>query len=230
MDANRSLIVLAVGAVIVLAVLMALLPVLLQGFQPKALRTLAEERIDPVSYHDLDEPAAPAEPPPPKVARAHFPPKLYEESVPRTLSEKQWRAAVARLEQQEEDQAQDAARFDGFRTFMESPTGGNLQAAFELLRRGKSEDAAKLLEGLLAEVAEQPFEIQQPVLKAALRLFKQADRKDLMAASLYRYLENVEAKLTAGGLEGRTKEAHSELLDEVRGFLADPRVRQGSSL
>ena len=46
MDSNRSLIVLGVGSVVVLAVLMALLPVLLQGFRPEAVSNMQARTVD----------------------------------------------------------------------------------------------------------------------------------------------------------------------------------------
>jgi hypothetical protein len=220
------LIILAVGAFVVLGVLLILLPVLLQGFQPRSIKgEFANRDLEAELYAEDVENRypLPAKPPPPRLAPRSIP--ISEDFVPRTLSEKQWATAMEKLERVERRQKADQARFDTWKTFMETPQGGSVQSAFELLRRGKAEDGARLLEGVLPDLLEEDYTVQQPVLKAAIRLFKEAGRPDLLAQSLFTYLENLQERLTAGGLEGREKRAQSELLTEVQRLLADPRVR-----
>jgi len=158
------------------------------------------------------------------------PPVIREDFVPRNLTERQWAESMARMKALEAEQEAHQEKVEAFTAFMESSTGGNLSAAFELVRRGKPQDAAALLEGLLPELAQQPPEVQEPLLLASVRLFKEAGRPDLMAQTLHEYLRLVEERLTQGGLEGRTKRAQSELLDQVQTLLADARVAAGGGL
>lgn len=230
MDSQRTLLVFGVGALVVLGVLITLLPVLLQGFQPQPMPGLVsrEQERDIFQQDYLDE-VAPVKRAP-EVRRARVLAPVPEDFAPRTLSEKKWAAAMAKLEAQEKRQKADQERFDSWKDFLDSPTGGSIQSSFELLRRGKAGDAANLLETVLPDIVDLDQELQQPILKAAVRLFKAAGRTDLLAQTLATYLRNLEETLTSGGLEGRTKRAQAELLDEVREYLSDARVTARGTL
>lgn len=226
MDSSRSLIILAVGALIVLGTLITLLPVLLQGFRVQPLASLPDRASTQAELlaEEILQAAPPVREDPP-ARRAPVLARLEEEFVPQTRAEKRWAAAYAKLEVQERRQEADQKRFDVWKEFLDTTLGGSVQASFELLRRGKAEEAANNLEGLLPEISGLDPEIQQPILKAAVRLFKESQRQDLLARSLFTYLENLREQLTQGGLDGRTKEAQAVLLEDVQRLLADARVR-----
>jgi hypothetical protein len=231
MDSNRSLIVLGVGSVVVLAVLMALLPVLLQGVQPGGVRTFADQRVDDkfLREYDASTTVAPRAPPPPRAPRLR-PRVIHEDWVPRTVAERRWFRAVQERETRRAEQKAHRDKVLAHQEFLGSPAGTDLQAAFELARRGQAEEAMDLIVGALPALGEQPPEVQQPLLSVAARLFKQNGRLDLVAQVLERYLENLETRYRENTLEGREEERREDLLDEVVRLRAELRQAAGGRL
>ncbi len=230
MDSSRSLIVVSVGAIVVLAVLMALLPILLQGSNSSTVRTFTRRAVTDELYEDLEkEEAQRGAPRPAPVARAKIPPSLTEAWLPQTRVEKRWAANQRYWEEREAERYRDQSKFQDFRHFMSTSEGGDVQAAFELLRRGKPKDAAPLLERALPAISQQRLEIQQPLLTKAIQLFKAAGEMGLMSKSLLQYLRNLEATIEAGGQKGRLKEFESRMLDDIRIAINEVTNRRGSS-
>lgn len=231
MDANRSLIVLGVGSVVVLAVLMALLPVLLQGVQPGGVQNLAEQRVDDEFLRDFDASAEVAPRPPPVPRAPHLRPRaIREDWVPRTVAERRWYRAVQETEQRRTAQRAHRDKVLAHQEFLGSPAGADLQSAFELARRNQPEEAVELVVRALPALGEQPPEVQQPLLTVAARLFKETGRLDLVAQVLDRYLDNLEARYREGQLEGREEERRDQLLDEVVRLRAELRRAAGGRL
>lgn len=231
MDSNRSLIVLGVGSVVVLAVLMALLPVLLQGVQPGGVKTVAGRTVDDEFLAEYDA-SLEAKPRAPRVREAKVlaPRVLREEWVPRTVSERRWFRAVQELEQRRAEQDAHRQKLLAHQEFLGSKAGTDLQAGFELARRGQAKEAVELVVAALPALGEQPPEVQQPILTVAARLFKEAGDLDLVAQVLDRYLQNLEDRYREGELEGREAERRDELLDQVVQLRGELRSAAGGRL
>lgn len=216
MDSNRSLVVVAVGSLVILTVLLGVSTVLMQGVQQDGLVRVVAQSRDLESIYEED-PVAPPKPSGPRVNRAvSHTPRLYEDWTPSNRTEKAWEEELLRQENEQVANEARRSRYEAWSQFIESPVGGDLQAAFELFRRGHPEEAVQALQDLLPALEDQPPEVQQPVLAAAMRLFDQAGRSQEAAQAMYRYLEAFEAQLTGTELEGALQDKRTQIYDEIQ--------------
>ncbi len=227
MDSNRSLIALTAAVLLALVGFLGLLPAMMPGVRPDQVsRPMVWDEATEQEFEPGAPPPATAPPPPPARRAAILPPfSPYEEYVPRTEEEKRWASAYQKLESREREMKAEAESFDRWRGFIESDLGTKVQSAFELLRRGHGESAGQVLAGLLPELAAQPADVQQPVLAASIRLFKQVGDMKAMAGVLVAYLENLEKQLAESPEQGRDRETRAEMLAEVRRTLEAARGR-----
>lgn len=224
MDANRSLIVFAAAILVLIVAFLGLIPALIKGVNPDAAgqSPMVFDEGSELFMDDAETFAGPPKPPPVRRAKLLGP---SEDFVPRTRAERAWHHAWEKLDQEEAEAARDREDFEAWRGFMESPLGKNVQGAFELLRRGHSDEAAKILEEKIPEFEDLPFMVKQPLLKASVRLFKASGNLAAMGRVLVQFLENQERYLDEAHLEGRDRDAHQEMLDEVRELLREARAR-----
>lgn len=224
MDANRSLIVFAAAVLVVLVAFLGLVPALIQGVNPDAVggSPLVYDEDAELFQTDAERFAEVEETAPVRRARLLGPSESF---VPRTRAEHAWVRNWEKLEREEAEAARDREAFERWQGFMESSLGGNVQSAFELLRRGHAEEAGNLLSGMIPEILEQPADVKQPLLKAAVRLFFEAGDQQAMAEVLLAFLEGQEKLLEERTFDAAQRDQQETLLEEVRTYLAQARAK-----
>lgn len=226
MESSRSLVILSVAMLFFLFAFLGLVPMLVPTSTistQKAGLPQTWDPDDPLFKTDEERFERPRRKAVAPVRRAKVPDPLAEDWVPRTRAERAWAATWQQRQREAAVAAAEQESFDRFRGFLDSSAGGQVQAAFELVRRGKAAEGAALFKGQLDEILRQPEDVQRPLLKSSIRLFKEAGDFVTMGRVLVAYLEGIERHLEDVPQEGRARENYDRMIEEVREMLAQAR-------
>lgn len=142
-----------------------------------------------------------------------------EAYVPKTRAEKQWFASLERIETRKERLEARRELHDARKRFMESSKGKTMVAILELARRGVWDKAKEHLESLVEDLAEEPVDVQQAVLKRAVAIYaRSTDRKGL-SDFLLKYLRLARQHLGEARLEGRADRNRQESLEKLAALI-----------
>lgn len=136
--------------------------------------------------------------------------------IPQTEAERAYFAAVEKARERKGRVVARRERREAVQSFIESPLGQNLQATFELARRGNADAAKKFLEGILEDLASMDSDVQRFVIQSAMSIYSHDKDRVGLAHMLDRYMRFVREAGAAGG-EGRDKldEWLSELQSQI---------------
>jgi len=118
--------------------------------------------------------------------------------IPQTAAERAYFAAVEKARSRKTRVLARRERRERLEAFLESPLGQNMQATFELARRGNADSAKKFIDQLLEDLVEMDVEIQRYVVQSALSIYYHDKDKPGLARMMVRYLGLAKQHGTAG--------------------------------